>query len=375
VTIEQVAQSALGACHRFFQWWVDELFGCLPKALDFRKRWARGEWVVLATPTELLLGRDRGAAGLETVERFAVRDGKVAPPPAQVARVAKLDTRASLTLRLPAAQALRRTIRLPIAALENLRDAIAFQLDRYTPFSHEHAYFDYLIVQRDEAAGQLVIEATVIAREIVSTTRGLVERLGLRVAAVEIMRDDEPKPPTRLTMPELTRRPRAQHALNLAAAALLVLLTAAALILPLAREQKQANALAQQLDTLRRQSATAARLQGENDALRREATFLADRASHPTGLSIVLELTKLIPDDSWLEVIQYSGTQVDIAGISGSASALIGRLAQSTVFHNMEFRSPVTPDQRSGRERFQVSGQVSAPATQAPAAPKPADAL
>lgn len=373
MTIEQVAQSTFAISHRFWQWWIDELFGCLPKSFDFRMRWSRGEWALLVSPDEMLLGRDHGPDGFEPIERLAISEGKVVPAVGQAGQLAKLDPHAALTLRLPTQMALRCTMRLPIAALENLREAVAFQLDRYTPYSQEQAYFEYAVIQRDDVTGHLVIEATVIAREIVSSYCAMVERLGLHVTAVEIIREDGTgsRAPTRLTVPVLRQRPRAQHALNFAAAIAFLLLVGVAIFFPLARADNEARILARQLDIVRRQSENAPRLETANAALEREATFLAGRASRPSALDVLLEVTKLTGDDSWLESLQFTGAQVDLAGLSSSASALIGRLAQSTVFHDMEFRSPVTPDPRLGRERFQISGQLQAPTDLGPTRPTP----
>jgi general secretion pathway protein L len=373
VTLEQAARSSLTASHRFLHWWLDELFGCLPKALDFRSRWTRGEWVVLGAPYELLLGRDHGLAGFETVERLGIRDGRIALASAQAARLTMLDSHIPLTLRLPSEWALRRTIRLPVAALENLREAVAFQLDRYTPFTHDHAYFEYAVIQRDDLAGQLVIEATVIAREIVTSQCTMLKHIGLDVNAVEIAQDDSAaKSSTRLIVPELRQRPRAQHVVNFAVATALVLFVGTAIFLPLEHMNNEERGLATQLEAARRQNAAISHLEAENVALRREGTFLADHAGHPTALGILLELSKFTPDDAWIESLQYTGKEVTLSGLSTSASTLIGRLAQSNLIHNLEFRAPVTPDPRLGRERFQISGQLQADVGQTSTAPSPA---
>ena len=310
-----------------------------------------------------VLGRDRGDGSADTLQRFPVRDGK--PVRATRSAPSTFSNATSATLRLPAELGLRKTIRLPVAALENLREAVSFQLDHHTPFSSEEAYFDCKLLQRDDAAGQLIVEATVVAREVVEHARAGAEALGWHVGAVEIMSAAAANSNTRLFVPNLRRRRRGQTVLNGAAALLLVGLIGVAAAFPLVRTQMLESELAQRLDVVRHQAEAAAKLDKQNQDLQREANFLATRAaSHPSALNILLELTKLTPDDTWLETAQYTGTDIEFAGVSGSASAFIGRLAQSSLFKNMGFRSPVTSDPRTTRERFQISGQLQLPAAQ-----------
>lgn len=365
MTIDSLVQSSLGSCQSFLRWWIGELAGCLPRAWSVRSPWRQSAFVLIPNGDEFVLGRDRAGGSIEVLQRFLVRDGKAIPQALPAPLNAARDQAASVTLRLPAGLGLRKTMRLPLAAIENLREAVSFQLDRHTPFSNEEAYFDCRLLQRDDGANQLVVEATVVARGVVDAACATAERLGWRIAAVEIMRDEAgPRPAaTPLVVPNLRRKPRTQLALNTAAAALFIALAGVAALLPVLEEQAQESTLARQLDTARLQAQAAAHLEKENQQLRREASFLAGRmTAHPSALTILLELTKLTPDDTWLESAQYNGSEIQLAGLATSASALIGRLAQSSVFRNMEFASPVTPDPRSGRERFQITGQLQAQA-------------
>jgi general secretion pathway protein L len=364
VTAKQLVQSSFTSCQRFLQWWIGELANCLPRSWSAGGRWGSSAFVMIPTEEALVVGRDRGDGSIDILQRFALRDGK----PLSLTRSADVrsafSSTTSITLRLPAEFGLRKTIRLPLAALENLREAVSFQLDHHTPFSSEEAYFDCKLLQRDDAAGQLIIEATVVARKIVDRARTAAETLGWHIAAVEITAATATNTNTRLFVPNLRRKSHSQMVLNGAAALLLIGLIALAAVFPLARTQMQERQLAQRLDAARHQAETAAKLDKQNQNLQREANFLATRAAaHPSALTVWLELTKLTPDDTWLEAAQYSGNDIEFSGVSSSASAFIGRLGQSGIFKNMGFRSPVTSDPRTGRERFQISGQLQPPAT------------
>ena len=73
-------------------------------------------------------------------------------PPRRSTYVSKFRRRAGqVVLVLPDDQVLRRTVELPLAARENLREVVSFELDRYTPFAAEDVMFDL-----PEAAGDPV---------------------------------------------------------------------------------------------------------------------------------------------------------------------------------------------------------------------------
>jgi general secretion pathway protein L len=358
VTIVQIAHSGLISGERFLQWWIGELAGCLPSAWRLRLPWSQAKQVLVPDANGWVLGRDRSDGSFEIFDRFQARNG---------AASGRFHRGEAVTLRLPAELALHKSMRLPLAAAENLREAVAFQLDRYTPYSYEDAYFDCALRQRDDVAGQLVIDATIVGRTDVDAARHRAEQLGCRIEAIEIKREAQPangtgaeaKGAISLPVPALRHKPLAQLALTATASGLLVALTVVAIFLPLMTTRLRAEDATRQLDDARRQAEAAGRLQRENQELRRQAAFLADHAAtHPAALDVLLELTKITPDDTWIDTAQLSGTTIQLSGLSASASALIGRYGQSSVFQNMEFRSPVTPDQRSNRERFQISGQL-----------------
>jgi general secretion pathway protein L len=78
----------------------------------------------------------------------------------------------------------------------------------------------------------------------------------------------------------------------------------------------------------------------------------------PMALQLLAELTRIAPDDTWLSSAQYSGKDLQITGLTHSASALLGRFEPSTILKNAQFRSPVTPDPASGDEHFVISVSV-----------------
>ncbi|MEZ5584100.1 MAG: PilN domain-containing protein [Candidatus Competibacteraceae bacterium] len=50
--------------------------------------------------------------------------------------------------------------------------------------------------------------------------------------------------------------------------------------------------------------------------------------------------------------------EAQIRGQSVQASTLIGLLEESTHFKEVTFRSPITADRRTGKDRFHISARV-----------------
>ena len=67
-------------------------------------------------------------------------------------------------LELPAERVLQRTVDLPLAAAENLREVLGFEMDRHTPFKAEDVAFDYHIVSTDRQTKRLLVDLTVAPR-------------------------------------------------------------------------------------------------------------------------------------------------------------------------------------------------------------------
>ena len=72
-------------------------------------------------------------------------------------------------------------------------------------------------------------------------------------------------------------------------------------------------------------------------------------------------LTRLVPNDTWLQQLRINGDEVRLTGFSAAASSLIGLIEQSERFTEARFRSSVTRDARNKAERFTISAKIVAP--------------
>ena len=92
-----------------------------------------------------------------------------------------------------------------------------------------------------------------------------------------------------------------------------------------------------------------------------ERLELLDDASNTAALplEILSELTRLLPDDVWLQQMRYAGDSLTLTGNAASASGLLQLLARSEYFNSPRFLSAInqTPD---GTELFRIEVRLRA---------------
>jgi general secretion pathway protein L len=70
------------------------------------------------------------------------------------------------------------------------------------------------------------------------------------------------------------------------------------------------------------------------------------------------DLTKRIPDTTWLTYFQYKSGNLQVRGESPDASSLIALVEASPMFQETRFVSPVTRSSATNRDRFQLEMKV-----------------
>jgi len=76
------------------------------------------------------------------------------------------------------------------------------------------------------------------------------------------------------------------------------------------------------------------------------------------GLEVLLELTAIIPDDTYLNSYFYRNGTVSLQGLSDSATDLISILENSPLLHNVVNSSGITRDALTGKDRFSITAEL-----------------
>src|SRR5207342_3159910 len=229
-------------------------------------------------------------------------------------------------LMLDAAQVLRPVLAVPAGAEPRLREMMAHEIDRQTPFALEQVSFEPRVVARDIATRQLRVELVVLP---LVRLQALLERLGplaAGLAGIDVIAPDGGALGVNL-LPAASRVQRSHRAraLHLALGAAVIVILLASLWLILGNRESAHAAEGERVEAAQREAREARKLRNALEGSVRAANFLAkQRATQPTVLEVLADLTRRLPDDTALEKVQINGGQIVLIGQSAHASALVG---------------------------------------------------
>ena len=345
---------------RFFAWWGRELASLLPA------RWRaalaeRSDALLLGTQDrELVLWR-HGADASSELGRIPLDE----PAEAQHAQFARLrgqldDPELRRYYCIEARRTLRRSITLPAAAEDNLRQVLAFEMDRQTPFKADQVYFDYLVGPRSAAERNLQIELTVVPRAQLDAELGALAASGATLDGVDCWRDVPGAARTGLNLLPAERRRKRKNLrlrlnLALAGAALVLLLTV--MLLSLANRESALAAMQADVQKAGNDAKQVSQLRKTLQDTLDGANFLS-RKKHETPLMVDLlsDLTTRLPDDTYLERINVDEkNKIEMQGLSDDASKLIGLLQKSELLINPSVQGTIQPDPRTKKDRFNIT--------------------
>lgn len=349
---------------QFWRWWTGELKAMLPATVA---RWIDGDAVATNVTVDAsgltIINADHAANKSSPVQRVAIDALGHSP----VLRALIADGRDRVRLVLSPEQALVKSITLPLATEENLREVVGFELDRHTPFTPDQAYYDVQIVRRDAQSEKILVALAVASKSEIASLVDTLRRAGLTCTAIGIDAhaianaasfDLQPafdKPPRRLSR---------RHLINLGLLGLVAALVFAAVILPIWQKREAVKALIPQAGKSGAEFLVSERVYSEYTKLVAEYNFLATRkhAAYP-ALAVLEELARTFPDTTWvnrLDIKTSSKTrEVTLQGETQSASKVIENLEQSpqAMFQNSKQLTASTPMQPN-TVRFHVSAEI-----------------
>lgn len=356
----------------FFAWWARSLAAWLPPRWRATLGLGRDRLLLAdaGDAVQLRLERDDGVVG-PVLEDVAVLpsfyDSDLADPLQPVLAPALADLPRWLVL--PAAAGLRRRLALPAAAGERLRDVVSFEIDRQTPFASDAVAFDARVLGRRAGDGQLDVELVVVPRTGLQPHLDALGPLAAMLAGIDLA-DGNGRPLRVNLLPPAQRRQRADPARlwNLALAAVAVLALALALWQVLANRRAAADAFEQSVDARAGEAReVAVQRQRLVDAVAGQTFLDQARAGRPSAIEIIDELSRRLPDHTYLEKLAIENDKLLLIGLSSDASSLVGRLEGSKLWRAAALTGAVQPDPRTNRDRFTLTADLIVTAPAAPA--------
>lgn len=132
-------------------------------------------------------------------------------------------------------------------------------------------------------------------------------------------------------------------------------------LLPLQREEKRLAEIERQISLRKEDVRKVEHLRKEVKDLTEEIALI-DQFKHarPATLSVLKELTDLLPKSAWTTRIRMTDTGADIEGYAKTASGLLPILEQSKYLKKAEFASPIMRDAKMDKDRFVIKMEIQA---------------
>lgn len=262
-------------------------------------------------------------------------------------------------LLLPAASGLRRRLTLPAAAADRLRDVVAFEIDRQTPFAAADVQFDARVVAR-RGDGQIEAELAAVPRATLDRALAGLGSLTGTLAGVDMADSDGQALGINL-LPGAQRRRRSDpwgH-WNWAFAAVAVIALGAGLWQMLNNRKVAADAFEEAARTRTDQARRVATEKRQLVDLVEGMRFLQNtRAGRPTAVEVLDELSRRLPDSTYLEKLSIEDDRLLLIGLSSEASSLVQRLEGSKLWRAPALTGALQPDPRSGKDRFTLTAEL-----------------
>ena len=314
--------------------------------------------VVEVGPDQLLIGLDRHGEST-ALGQVGRSDADAASQIRELLSTAKL-SRAPVALKLTPDQVLQKELALPNAATENLRQVLEFEIEQQTPFRAEQVYFGGIVTGSDTSGSGVTVRLAAVPKETVDHATAAIEKVGLAPALVGVG-EPQSRIDRRINLAAHVRTSgglsRRDGFLMLAAILVVATLTAPGFrhdiararvegqIVDLAPVANKALALRQKIETSLAGAGTVARA--------KQAT--------PSAVRLLEELSARLSDDTWLVQMNLVGGEVTIEGTSPSAAALAGVLEASPLIESVRFQTPITRNNITDREQFNLSLRAAIP--------------
>lgn len=311
-------------------WWLGELSALLP-------------WIRAAEPVIALWRGDR----VEFWRRASSGAAAIDP--------ARLPAGAPVILRVADGKPWGRSFELPRSARRFLRQIVAGEMDRRTPWHADQVYYHVEPDQAPAAEGKISVSLLLLPRAAAAPALEALARLGLTPAAIELAEGADPArhgPMVPLSGTGGRTMARGGRALPALAALL------AAALVSVAVQTVWLGVVEARLAQARQDARTVRTIAGDITRLRRRQDFPhVRRQESPASLPILDALAQGLPDDSWAEQVSFGDGKLTMTGHSADATRLLPLIGGQGRFTELRFDAPVTAAPKGG-QNFALSARL-----------------
>jgi len=349
-----------GPVGKFFHWWFDELRQSLPQSWQQKLQHALRRVTLHIHQDSLHLGVDENRS-LQQLESFSMTQG-VAMQQQQINDLLIEQDLAESPryLLLDSETVLSKEMLLPAAAEANLSQVLTFEMDRQTPFRAKDIYFDWKILEPGSDAGQIRLGIYLVPRSEVDKTLRVLHVRNLELAGIDVIDQGRTMGLNLLPTEKRVRQVNKTARFNLVVAAAAIVLLAVVMAQSIYLRSHQVAELEAAIAEVQGEARRVQRIKEQIGDSSEAATFLTVRREQsPLAIEILADITRLLPDDTYLDRLVIGQTNVQIQGKSQNAQQLIEKVNESELFDAASFRGSTRLDARSGLEIFEVNANIS----------------
>ena len=274
--------------------------------------------------------------------------------------LARHENELDLILLLPHDKHLKKRLSYPLSSEKELRAILSFEMNKQTPFTNDKICFDYTVIQRDTINGKVHINLYVVLRKTLEKHLDILQFLDVKPAAATTTGPDTSIENVNL-LPASNRKTASTSGRRLMLLGLLAFtLLMMSLYIPILRYGSMAEQLEGQVEQGRIQALQGQALVNRKQAILERVDFLSNQArNHIPIVQLLADLTRRLPDNTWIYQLIVSKGEIQIQGESETAASVIGRIEESDYFEQAQFRSPVTKNNATRKEQFHLAARVS----------------
>jgi len=264
-----------------------------------------------------------------------------------------------IELRIAESLVLRRSLALPTRSRTAVASILDYEIEKFAPVPPAQLYFDFVQAGMHPEGNSVLVR--IVQREVIDAALRTLHEMGASAARFcfdgdDVEADHKRFPVDRAAWLRGRWRRWGTRVLGALAVVFALLLAAAFLV----RQASLNDALRARLTGVQERAENVARLQRAINADRLLFSWL-DKQHRATSFAAALnELTRVLPNDSWLRELSYDGVEFHASGYSKDPMALIGAVGHSTMFTSAAFAAPTIHDAPVGADRFELTFRLAA---------------
>lgn len=361
--IERLTTGLAAQIRDGFDWWARELRDLVPARLLFWLTDAGEREVVLSSASDgavHLALRDKARAVRRQMK--VRRDDDINAKIQELVKAAGLSSdEVALGLALPADRFFFREISLPREARRSIETIALRDLLYHTPFRADEIYHAHLA---ESAGSKILLRQSVIRRSLVEEAITDLDLAPETIGFVEVEGAVGNGYPEKLRVKDAPGKHKRLFNLFAFLTMTCVLLGCTSLVLAHQRQQAAIERLAGKVAEAQTQ---ALQVRSNLDAAKEKmATLNALRGRKENGpslLGIWEELSRILPDNSWVQELTLSksgseGYSLTISGFSAAAATLVEGLDRSPLLSEVTLTAPISVDPIEKRERFVLKAHI-----------------